>query len=109
MREAGFTDEEIARWEKTSTHPSRTLLGGSTEAEGDVRDVKWKKRGEEREWDVGKDELPSESDEDRDRAQDKKTHDHDRAKAKAKARGGSDDTWRRPQNGLLKQFQSALR
>ena len=64
MREAGFTDEEIRRWEKSATHPSRTLLGGrgDDDRDGDLSGVKWKKRGEEREWDVGMDVLPPGSD-----------------------------------------------
>jgi hypothetical protein len=40
LRAAGFTDEEIAKWEK----------GGEKTEE----DVKWVKRGESREWDRGK-------------------------------------------------------
>lgn len=40
LRAAGFTDEEVAKWEK----------GGEKTEE----DVKWVKRGESREWDRGK-------------------------------------------------------
>lgn len=40
LRAAGFTDEEIRKWEK----------GGEKTEE----DVKWAKRGESREWDRGK-------------------------------------------------------
>lgn len=40
LRAAGFTDEEIAKWEK----------GGEKREE----DVKWGKHGESREWDRGK-------------------------------------------------------
>ena len=55
MREAGFTEEEIARWEKSATHPSRSFLGKDRDDEArNIKDVKWKPRGEEREWDVGK-------------------------------------------------------
>lgn len=44
MREAGFGDEEIERWEKSAL----TTKGGSLLADDgdrDVRDVKWRKRG----------------------------------------------------------------
>ncbi|TKA25958.1 hypothetical protein B0A50_05470 [Salinomyces thailandicus] len=41
LKAAGFTDDEVARWED----------GGR---ERDERDVKWRKRGEGREWDRGK-------------------------------------------------------
>lgn len=40
LRAAGFTDEEVAKWER----------GGEKREE----DVKWAKRGESREWDRGK-------------------------------------------------------
>lgn len=40
LRAAGFTDEEVTKWEKG--------------AEERVEDVKWKGRGEGREWDRGK-------------------------------------------------------
>lgn len=43
LRAAGFTEEEIERWEK-----------GKEGKEKDVEDVKWRKRGEGREWDRGK-------------------------------------------------------
>ncbi|KAI9813866.1 MAG: hypothetical protein M1832_006078 [Thelocarpon impressellum] len=39
MRSAGFTDDQIAKWEK---------------GKGDEEDVRWAKRGEGREWDRGK-------------------------------------------------------
>jgi len=42
LRAAGFTDEDIKKWEK----------GG----ERDIDDVRWTKAGEKREWDRGKDE-----------------------------------------------------
>ena len=40
MRAAGFTEEEVSKWEK----------GGEKKEE----DVRWKGRGEGREWDRGK-------------------------------------------------------
>lgn len=45
LRAAGFTDDEVQRWEKSGD-------GGG--AEKDVDDVRWGKRGEGREWDRGK-------------------------------------------------------
>lgn len=41
LRAAGFTEEEVGKWEKCGT-------------EKDVEDVRWRKRGEGREWDRGK-------------------------------------------------------
>ncbi|TKA55304.1 hypothetical protein B0A55_12298 [Friedmanniomyces simplex] len=43
LKAAGFTDEEVGRWEK-----------GGERGEKDVEDVKWRKKGEGREWDRGK-------------------------------------------------------
>jgi len=40
LRAAGFTEQEVSKWEK----------GG----EKDVDDVRWRKKGEGREWDRGK-------------------------------------------------------
>ncbi|KAK5744627.1 hypothetical protein LTR17_002022 [Elasticomyces elasticus] len=42
LKAAGFTEEEVGRWE----------TGGKVER--DVGDVRWKKKGEGREWDAGK-------------------------------------------------------
>ncbi|EXJ70623.1 uncharacterized protein A1O5_06694 [Cladophialophora psammophila CBS 110553] len=118
MKDAGFSEEEIKRWEKSAS--SRTLLAGSGDGgeEGDARDVKWRKKGEEREWDVGKERNPSPSPSDHgvvDKAH-KTAREADGAKTekKKKARGagagaGADSAWRRPQNAFLKQFKSALR
>lgn len=48
MREAGFDEEDIQKWQKGShTQPDH----GSN-----LRDVKWSRRGEVREWDAGKEE-----------------------------------------------------
>lgn len=46
LKAAGFTDYEVAKWEK----------GGSGKGSGekDISDVRWNKRGEGREWDRGK-------------------------------------------------------
>ncbi|KAK5679579.1 hypothetical protein LTS10_008400 [Elasticomyces elasticus] len=44
LKSAGFTEEEVGRWEK----------GGKVHGEKDVGDVRWKKKGEGREWDAGK-------------------------------------------------------
>jgi len=44
LRAAGFTEEEIEKWEK----------GGKGGKEKCEEDVKWSKRGERREWDKGK-------------------------------------------------------
>lgn len=51
LREAGFGEGEVRRWED-----STLLQGGGVERERErgVEDVRWKGKGEEREWDVGK-------------------------------------------------------
>ncbi|KAK0251185.1 hypothetical protein B0A54_04527 [Friedmanniomyces endolithicus] len=43
LKAAGFTDEEVGRWKE-----------GGERGEKDVEDVKWKKKGDGREWDRGK-------------------------------------------------------
>ncbi len=53
LREAGFGDEEIERWERTAAAPSSSL-----ETEKDLADVRWRRKGEEREWDAGKPTQP---------------------------------------------------
>lgn len=137
MREAGFGDEEIERWEKSAA-TRRILPGGGSEADGrDVRDVKWRKRGEEKEWDSGKVRLENlDDDDDNDNENDKadgsrseiprrslKGHtpsvkDKNRppasaivsasARAKSSADGTLDDVWKRKDNGFAKQFRKAL-
>lgn len=52
LRAAGFTEEQVSKWEKSGKY-----------GEGDVNDVRWKHRGEGREWDRGK-VLKLDSDED---------------------------------------------
>lgn len=49
MREAGFGEADIKRWEKSALR-----AGGASGADGDVEDVVWSKKGEGREWDRGK-------------------------------------------------------
>lgn len=46
MREAGFTDDEISKWEKS--------LDALDNTEDNLSNVKWSRRGEVREWDIGK-------------------------------------------------------
>ncbi|KAK1055436.1 hypothetical protein LTR12_014743 [Friedmanniomyces endolithicus] len=43
LKAAGFTDEEVGRWKK-----------GGERGEKDVEDVKWRNKGDGREWDRGK-------------------------------------------------------
>ena len=50
MRAAGFGEDEIEKWKESGR-------------EKDARDVQWRKKGQVREWDVGKDSRQS-SDED---------------------------------------------
>ncbi|TLS22113.1 uncharacterized protein PpBr36_09350 [Pyricularia pennisetigena] len=49
LRAAGFTDDQIKKWEKSE----RTLVAGA-DADVDLEDVRWAKKGEQREWDLGK-------------------------------------------------------
>lgn len=48
MRQAGFTEAEVAKWEKGKSG------GGQDGGEGREEDVRWRGRGEGREWDRGK-------------------------------------------------------
>ncbi|KAK5084405.1 hypothetical protein LTR05_005481 [Lithohypha guttulata] len=48
MREAGFSEADISKWEKG------LLSNADDSAERNPGDVKWSRRGEVREWDVGK-------------------------------------------------------
>lgn len=45
LRDAGFDDEEVKRWEDSANGNGR---------EKGAEDVRWRSRGEEREWDAGK-------------------------------------------------------
>lgn len=49
LREAGFSEEEVGRWESNAAFPN-----GDQDGEKDVMDVRWRKEGEGREWDRGK-------------------------------------------------------
>lgn len=49
LREAGFNDSFVERWKSNTTS---TAPGG--DSEGRIEDVKWSKKGEDREWDRGK-------------------------------------------------------
>ncbi|KAH8838510.1 hypothetical protein MCOR02_000416 [Pyricularia oryzae] len=49
LRAAGFTDDQIKKWEKSE----KTLAAGA-DADVNIEDVRWAKKGEQREWDLGK-------------------------------------------------------
>jgi len=110
LREAGFDEDEIDRWKKTTASLQKTRLG---DGDGDVplREVRWKKTGEQREWDAGKPafggvEGTSEDDDN----ENEKTIQKEREK-KPKKRGAETfvaEAWRRKDNGMLKQFRNAL-
>ncbi|KAK5377851.1 hypothetical protein LTS03_004727 [Exophiala xenobiotica] len=110
LREAGFDEDEIDRWKKTTASLQKTRLGDD---DGDVplREVRWKKTGEQREWDAGKPafggvEGTSEDDDN----ENEKTIQQGREK-KPKKRGAETfvaEAWRRKDNGMLKQFRNAL-
>ncbi|KIW35494.1 uncharacterized protein PV07_02189 [Cladophialophora immunda] len=112
MKDAGFTEEEITRWKKSAS-TSRTPLTSGGDEQGDVRDVKWRKKGEEREWDVGKTEtspsalLPTPGPPAVDKANTAPRRTH--VKKEEKRGQGVDSAWHRPESAFLKQFKSALR
>lgn len=118
MREAGFGEEEIKRWETTTSRPN------AAEGNEDARHVKWRKKGEEREWDAGK--VPRRSD----GAGDDMNVDNSlsttglqkertqnaavKTTASTEQSGRSttksvNDNWQRADSGLLRQFRNALR
>ena len=89
MREAGFDEEAIGRWEKS----------GPGEQERGLEDVRWKRKGEEREWDVGKVDLEDEM-----VAEDGMGT----VKERKKKLVDGQDAWKRKGGGLLKGLRDAL-
>ena len=53
LRAAGFSEEEVGRWERSGSGLAGSGGGGGG-AEKDVEDVRWRKEGEGRDWDRGK-------------------------------------------------------
>lgn len=96
MREAGFGDEEIERWEKSAATRRGLPGGGGSEADSrDIRDVKWRKRGEEKEWDSGKvrlGNLDDGADDDYDDEDDIKADDHRREISRSRLKGNNNNT-----------------
>jgi hypothetical protein len=116
LREAGFDEDEIDRWKKTTSSLQKTRLGDD---DGDVpREVRWKKTGEQREWDAGKPAFGGvdgkSEDDDNDNENENGHHNITTQKAtekKPKKRGAETfvaEAWRRKDNGMLKQFRNAL-
>ena len=89
MREAGFDEQAISKWEK----------GGAEQKERGWEDVRWKRKGEEREWDVGKVDLDDEA-----------VAEAEVGKVNGKRRKVVDeqDAWKRKGGGLLKGLRDAL-
>ncbi|KEF58162.1 uncharacterized protein A1O9_06088 [Exophiala aquamarina CBS 119918] len=127
LREAGFGDAEIERWEKSATRPTFSSggSGGGDARDGDIRDVKWRKRGEEKEWDSGKvrlsdndDDIDDDSDDDcpkgdNDRRTRADTSNNAHRKHPKDGRTGNgvrslDDVWQRKDSGFARQFRNAL-
>ena len=81
MREAGFGDDDIKKWEDSGKEKS-------------AGDLKWRKAGEAREWDAGKS-APSPEE------------DHGRLSRKMDA--DLESSWKRKSGGLLKDLKSTLR
>ena len=52
LRQAGFNEDTVERWKNNSAFTG--ARAGTGDAEGQIEDVKWSKRGEGREWDRGK-------------------------------------------------------
>lgn len=58
MRDAGFGEELVQKWQDgTFQGPGPSKRGRLGELDGDIKDVKWRKRGEKKEWDQGKIDL----------------------------------------------------
>jgi hypothetical protein len=121
LREAGFDEDEIDRWKKTTSSLQKTRLGsGNGDDNGDVplREVRWSKTGEQREWDAGKPVFGgvdgTSEDDDNDNENENRHHNITTPKAtekKPKKRGAETfvaEAWRRKDNGMLKQFRNAL-
>ncbi len=81
MRETGFGDDEIKKWEDSDKVKS-------------ARDLEWRKAGEGREWDAGKSTPPVEE--------------HN-GRLSRKADSDLEASWKRKSGGLLKDLESALR
>ncbi|KAI1610320.1 hypothetical protein EDD36DRAFT_322305 [Exophiala viscosa] len=125
MREAGFKEDEIKRWETTTTSAKTSRSGAFADRdnEGDLKNVKWAKKGEQREWDAGKVSPVGHSDQDSDDldntpgrlgASKKRSQIRVSASANGSASGKTataakgNDAWKRPDSALLKQFRNAL-
>ncbi|EXJ85381.1 hypothetical protein A1O1_05745 [Capronia coronata CBS 617.96] len=120
MREAGFDEDEIERWKSASSR--QTMRDG--DGDPDIQHVKWRRKGEPREWDAGKlqDEdavdslvqVANESSEpDKVQPRQKGSASSSVPPTTTTSRRGSvgrsiEKAWRGPENGLLKQFRSAL-
>ena len=52
LRQAGFNEDTVERWKNNTAFTG--ARAGAGDADGQVEDVKWSKRGEGREWDRGK-------------------------------------------------------
>lgn len=107
MREAGFGDEEIERWEKSAPMTGR---GSLLADDGDVRDVKWRKRGEDKEWDSGKIRLEDPED---GNALPRTAITTALAPTPPRKRSRTDgkrvdDVWQRKDSALVRQFRKAL-
>lgn len=113
LREAGFDEDEIDRWKTTSSQ--KTRLGDGNGDGDELREVRWSKTGEQREWDAGKPAFggvdgTSEEDDDGDADHNIATQKKEEKK-KPKKRGAETvvaEAWRRKDNGMLKQFRNAL-
>ena len=82
LKEAGFGDEEVRKWEESANG-----------REKGVEDVRWRGKGEEREWDAGKAVVVQQQD--------------DEAERKGKV-VGLEAAWRRKDGGFIKEMKRAL-
>ena len=90
MREAGFDEAAISKWE-----------GSGEQKEKGWEDVRWKRKGEEREWDVGKVDL--------DDADDAVAEaEVEKVNGRRKKVVDGQDAWKRKGGGLLKGLRDAL-
>ena len=98
MLAAGFSDEQVKKWETTSSRPNN----GETK---DAKDLKWKAKGEEREWDKGKPLLGEHivfSD-----SEDEIKDEHKLSQKRLDKKTGTGGGWKKS-GGLLKGFKNAL-
>lgn len=88
MREAGFDEDAISKWEASGEQKEKGW-----------EDVRWKRKGEEREWDVGKIDLDDDA---------VAEAEVEKVNGRRKKVVDGQDAWKRKGGGLLKGLRDAL-